>query len=475
MARARDRGPDVPGLSYAAAADNGSHSCGSPAEFRLVPESEPASIGDPLPTDEAYAPKDPYEGAFVRSKAREEECDDLMNIPRARRWFDVVSWGVETNLYCYQQPYQGKSAPLTRQHDRMYRMLSSYDYLGLIGHLALEDAAIQAIREYGTGTGGVRLLTGTSELHVQLEAALAEFKGTEACLTYSSGYMSNLAVLSAILRSDDHVILDARAHRSLVDACRLTRVRVSTFAHNDCNDLETQLKAEPRGRRTLIISEGVYSMDGDICPLRDIVALKRQYGAYLMIDEAHSFGVLGDTGRGVDEHFGLEADEVDIWMGSLSKAIPSTGGFIAGKRELVVYLQHGSAPFMFSAAATPSSAAVALAALRIVQQEPERRLHVRENAQHLRSGLKGLGFDTGLSNSHIIPVIAGSDRDAYELARKLYGRGVIALAIVSPAVKRGNALLRLCATAAQDRRFLDETLAEFAACRPAVPAQMVGA
>ena len=456
-------------------AANGVFTGRSPLPTPPPGDGETTHIEDVLRKNEPLSPIDPYSGRPYHAKARVQHRSDLLSVPSARRWLDVVSWGIDTNLYCYQQPLQGRSAPQVRHHDQSYRMLSSYDYLGLVGHPDIEEAAVRAIREYGTGTGGVRLLTGTSELHVQLESALADFKGTEACVTYSSGYVSNLAVLSALLRSDDHVMLDTRAHRSIADACRLSRVRVTTFAHNDCSDLEERLKKAPRGRRTLIITEGVYSMDGDVCPLQDMVALKKQYEAYLMIDEAHSFGVLGYTGRGVDEHFGLEPDDVDIWMGSLSKAIPSTGGFIAGRRELIVYLQHGSAPFMFSAAAAPSTAAAALAALRIVQDEPERRLRLRENARRLRSGLRALGFDTGHSNSHIIPVIVGTDRSAYELARKLYGRGVVALAVVSPAVKRGNALLRLCATAAQDSEFIDQALADFAACRPAVPAEAVQA
>lgn len=257
------------------------------------------------------------------------------------------------------------------------------------------------------------------------------------------------------------MIIDAKAHRSIVEACRLSRVPMQRFHHNDPSSLQQKLASKPSGRRTLIVVEGVYSMDGDICPLPDIVELKKKHGAFLMVDEAHSFGVLGDTGRGVAEHFGLNPADVDIWMGSLSKAIPSNGGFVAGPQDLIIYLQHGAAPFMFSAALCPAAIAAAREALNVLQYEPERLVRLRRNADYLRNHLTELGYDTGASNSPIIPIIVGADEMAYRLARDLFGLGIIASAVVKPAVPPGSARLRLCATAAQDEAFLQEIVEGF--------------
>jgi 7-keto-8-aminopelargonate synthetase-like enzyme len=215
----------------------------------------------------------------------------------------------------------------------------------------------------------------------------------------------------------------------------------------------------------LIIVEGAYSMDGDICPLADIVAIKEAVGAYLLVDEAHSFGVYGATGRGIDEHFGIPPDSVDIWMGSLSKAIPSCGGFIAGTRELIIYLQHGAAPFFFSAATCPAAVAAAHASLHVLAQERERLRTLWRNALYLHDGLVDLGYRTGGTAGPIVPVIIGSDKDAYHVARMLYDRGIVTSAVVYPAVREGSARLRLCATAAQTRPMLDEVLQRFAEIR----------
>jgi glycine C-acetyltransferase len=344
-------------------------------------------------------------------------------------------------------------------------MVSSYDYLGLLGHPEVEAAACEAICRYGTGTGGVRLLTGSTALHHELDDTIARVKGVEACASFSSGYVANLAVISALFRSGDRIILDSRAHRSISDACRMARIQVESFAHNDVEALEDLLTTSARRRRTLIVIEGIYSMDGDICPLPEIVSLRRKYGFFLMVDEAHSFGALGATGRGVDEHYGISPKDVDIWMGSLSKAIPSCGGFIAGSRELIIYLHHGSAPFMFSAAAAPAAAAAALAALKVLKREPWRVKRLADNASFLRSQLEQMRFDIGTTASHVIPVILGSDEAAYMFSHSLFRRGTVALGIVAPAVARGSARLRLCATAAQEREFLSEVIQDFRVCR----------
>jgi len=398
------------------------------------------------------------------NKIKSLKLHELLNIPNARRWFKLLGWGVPIDLYTLQQATEGKAGQMVLLHGQKYMAVSSYDYLGLIGHPEIEQAAIEAVHKYGTSSGGVRLLTGTTDLHQQLDQRIATFKKVEDCLTFSSGYLANIAAISSLLRSDDHVIIDNRVHRSIVDACQLARVKLTRFQHNDCNSLEDTLRSTSTGRRTLIVVEGVYSMDGDICPLPEIVALKHRYGASLMVDEAHSFGVLGATGRGVDEHFGISSDEIDLWMGTLSKAIPSTGGFIAGRHDLIIYMQHGAAPYMFSAAGTPPSVATALTAIEILQREPERLTTIRENANFLRNGLKKLGYNTGLSESQIVPVIIGSNMDAINLSAKLFRRGLIAPTVGTPAVLPGTSRLRLCATAAQNRNFLIKVINHFEAC-----------
>src|SRR5256712_8514895 len=274
--------------------------------------------------------------------------------PDAATMFELLDRASEMGVYPYQIPLEGKSGARVQIDGRSVLMLSSYDYLGLIGHPDVDASAVEAIKKYGTGTGGVRLLTGTNDLHHQLERQLADFKGTPAAVSFTTGYLANLAVISALLTRNDRVILDALAHRSLIDACELAHVPIRCFRHNDMDSLRQKLDTRPFGRRTLIVAEGVYSMDGDICPLPALVALKKKYGAFLMIDESHSLGVLGATGRAVDEHFGLASNDVDIWTASLSKAIPSNGGVAPGARRGGVDLQQPAAALPFFAAPCPA-------------------------------------------------------------------------------------------------------------------------
>jgi 8-amino-7-oxononanoate synthase len=405
--------------------------------------------------------------------------DGLVDCADARRWLELLAWGQARDLYTYQQPLDGRSGPRVQVRGRPMLMLSAYDYLGLTGHPDIEDAAVAAVRDFGTGSGGVRMLTGTNRLHVDLEAELAAFKGVPAALSFGSGYLANFGAITALVGPRDQVLIDTHAHRSLHEACHLARVPTRTFRHNDMDALE-RLLARPRRRgRALIIVDGLYSMDGDVSPLPDLVALKRRFEAFLLVDEAHSLGVLGRGGRGAHEHHGLSPDCVDVWTGSLSKAVPSNGGFVAGSRELIVYLQHAGAPFWFSAALCPSATAAARAALCVLQREPERLERQWHAAQVLRDGLRGLGYDTGASTAAIVPVIVGSDEGAWRLARALFARGVIAAAVVYPAVPRRGARLRLCATAALSEADLREAIEAFAALATdplalQVPASAVG-
>jgi len=417
------------------------------------------------PTAVTGTPYDPFDGYFTHDGHAAAAPGSLLDLAAARRWFEILRRGSEEDLYTYQQPLEGRSGPRVSVNARPALMLASYDYLGLLGCPAVEEAAVAAVRAYGTGTGGVRMLTGTTALHHELEREIAAFKGVAAALTYGAGYLANLAAIGALVGPRDRVIMDARAHRSLREACVLAGVPVQTFRHNDPATLRRELEREAAGRRTLIVVDGLYSMDGDICPLSEIVALKHEFGAFLLVDEAHSLGVLGESGRGVHEHFGLPADVVDIWTGSLSKAIPANGGYLAGSRALVIYLQHVTAPFWFSAALCPAAVGAALEALRVLQREPARLGRLRRNAALLRDGLRSRGYDTGASAGPIIPVIVGTNDAAWRLARRLFDRGVIAPAVVYPAVPLDTARLRLCATAAQSQAHLDEALAAFEGAR----------
>lgn len=365
----------------------------------------------------------------------------------SRQLFELLNQAIEGDYYTYQQPLQGRCGARVKVADQELLLFSTYDYLGLIGHPTIEAAALKAIQTYGTGPGGVRLLTGTNCMHRELEQRLAAFKGTEAAITVSSGYLANIGVIPAVVGPGDRILLDARSHRSLVDGCRLSGVPFHFFAHNDVTSLEKKLREHTGSGRTLIIAEGLYSMDGDICPLPDIVKLKNQYGAMLLIDEAHSFGVIGDSGRGVHEHFGVESAEIDFWTGSLSKAIPANGGFIASTLENIVYLQHEANPYFFSSALSPVVTAAASAAISVIEAEPERVHRSAMNALRLRSELIESGFDVGKSVSPIVPAILGSDELAWKFSRSLLDDGIWATAIVAPAVPRGKARLRLCAMA----------------------------
>jgi 8-amino-7-oxononanoate synthase len=401
-----------------------------------------------------------FDGFFAPGTARVYKRDALVD-GRARRVFELMAAAVELNAYPYQMALQGRSGPMVTAEERDMLMLSSYDYLGLIGDPRVDEAAIDAIRKYGTGTGGVRMLTGTIDLHHQMEDELAAFKGTDEAITFSSGYLANLAVVAALLTPQDRVILDTLSHRSLVDACRLSGVQIQRFQHNDPDSLRKELQAQTTAMRTLIISDGVFSMDGDICILPDLVAIKKEFGCYLMIDESHATGVLGKHGRGTDEHFGLNPKDVDIWTGSLAKGIPSNGGFACVNQELGIYLQHAAAPFIFSAALCPSAVAAVRATIAILLAEPERVARLAENARFLREGLRDLGYELGATATPIIPVILHEEAAAALFASALRERGIMTTPVMFPAVAMGSARLRLCVTAAHTRENLEFALGVF--------------
>jgi 8-amino-7-oxononanoate synthase len=354
------------------------------------------------------------------------------------------------DLYFYNQPVQelrGGSRVLVR--GREMGMYASYSYLGLLGHPRINAAARAAVEKFGTGTHGVRLLAGTLSLHEELEATIASFKQTEAAVTFTSGYVTNLTAISTLVGRGDYVLSDKLNHASIVDGCLTSGAEFRRFKHNDMEDLEHRLQQVPDDAARLVIADAVFSMDGDVIDLPRVVELCRRYDAYLMIDEAHSVGVLGATGRGIEEHFGMQG-AIDIKMGTLSKTIPSVGGYIAGKQELIDYLRHISRAYIFSAALPPAQAAAANEAFKVILDEPERLTRLNRNTQMFINGLKAAGFDTMLTTTAIVPVLCGSDERAYTLTREAQHRDVFVLPVVSPAVPEGLARLRATVTAAHE-------------------------
>ena len=325
--------------------------------------------------------------------------------------------------------------------------LGSYSYLGLNNHPRINAAAKAAIDRFGTGAHGVRLLAGTLSVHHELEAKIAQMKGTEAAVVFSSGFMTNVSAIAGLIGRHDTIIADRLAHASIVDGCNLSRAEVVRFKHNDMASLEECLKDPGNKGRKLVVVDGVYSMDGDIADLPNISRLCREHGASLMVDEAHSFGVIGRTGMGIEEHFGMPADSVDIKMGTLSKAIPAVGDYIAGSRKLCEYLSWQARGFIYSAALPAAAAAASLEALNILEAEPERVAQLHRNVAHFAAGLREVGLSYLNSQSAVFPIICGEDWDAWRMARHCQKSGVFVQAIPHPVVPKGTARLRAAVSA----------------------------
>ncbi len=362
------------------------------------------------------------------------------------------------DLYFYNQPISElRGGARVLVNGREMSMFASYSYLGLIGHPRINAAAKAAMDQYGTGTHGVRTLAGTLRIHRELEETIAEFKHAEAAITYSSGYATNLSVISTLMGRGDYVLSDKINHASIVDGCLMSGAEFRRFRHNDMDDLERRLQQIPNGAAKLVIADAVFSMDGDIIDLPRMVELCKKYNAWLMIDEAHSVGILGKTGRGIEEHFGLW-DTVDIKMGTLSKTIPSVGGYVAGKKELITYLRHASRAYIFSAALPPAQAAAANEAFKVILDEPWRIEKVNANAALFIKGLKERGFDTMLTTTAIVPVLCGSDELAFGMTRACQRRDIFVLPVVSPAVPEGLARLRATVTAAHEPEEIERAM-----------------
>jgi 8-amino-7-oxononanoate synthase len=363
----------------------------------------------------------------------------------------------ERGVYTYFRKIESAQDPVVTIDGREMIMLGSNNYLGLTTHPEVKAAAAAALAKYGTGCAGSRLLNGTLALHVELEERLAAFMKREAALTFATGFQVNLGVLSCLLGRRDAVFLDGLDHACIIDGARLGFGRIVKFKHNDMADLGQKLERVPVEGGRLIVVDGVFSMEGDICPLPEIVELKRRNGVRLMIDDAHGLGVLGASGRGTAEHFGLESD-VDLVMGTFSKSLAAGGGFVAGDRVVIDFIRHNARAQIFSASFPPASAAAVLKALELVEREPERRERLWENTRYMKQGLESLGFDTGESETPVIPIVVGDDWVCFEMVRRLHEEGVFVNPVISPAVPPGRAMLRTSYMATHTREHLDRAL-----------------
>jgi 8-amino-7-oxononanoate synthase len=363
---------------------------------------------------------------------------------------DRISGLKEHDLYFYNQAIEemlGDSK--VRVRGRVMGMYASYSYLGLVGHPRINEAAKKAVDRFGTGTNGVRTLAGSLTIHDELEETIADFKHAEAAITYTSGYATNLSVISTLMGRGDYIFSDKLNHASIVDGCLMSGAEFRRFRHNDMEHLEGLLRNAPPDVAKLVIADSVFSMDGDIIDLPTVLELCRKYNAWLMIDEAHSVGVLGEKGTGIEEYFGL-GDVIDIKMGTLSKTIPSVGGYVAAKKDIITYLRHASRAYIFSAALPPAQAAAANEAFKVILDEPWRVERLNQNTKQFIGGLKSMGFDTMLTETAIVPVLCGDDDAAFAMTREAQYNDVFVLPVVSPAVPEGLARLRATVTAAHE-------------------------
>ncbi len=366
---------------------------------------------------------------------------------------DVQAAGV----YAYYRSISSPQDPIVRIDGEDVIMLGSNNYLGLTNHPEVKEASCAAVRKYGTGCAGSRLLNGTLDIHVELEERLASFMRRDTVLTFSTGYQVNLGVLSCLLDRHDIAFLDGLDHASILDGVRLSFGKALKFKHNDMADLEARLANASEQRGKLIVVDGIFSMEGDIADLPGLVELKKRFATRLMVDDAHGLGVLGEHGRGTGEHFGLE-HEIDLVMGTFSKSLATIGGFVAGSDTVIEYIKHHARSEIFSAAPPPGSCAAALKAVEIIEREPERRKQLWENTEYMKRELDGLGFDTGVSASPVIPMVVGDDLTAFTMATRLQDEGVFANPIITPAVPPGQAMIRTSYMATHRRTHLDKAL-----------------
>jgi len=363
----------------------------------------------------------------------------------------------ELGVYPYFRVLTSGQDPVVTIDGRDVVMLGSNNYLGLTSHPEVKAASIAAIERYGSGCAGSRFLNGTLDIHVRLEERLAAFMRRPAAVIFSTGFQVNLGVISCLLDRSDVVYLDSLDHACILDGARLGFARHAKFQHNDMEDLESKLRVAAPEKGKLIVVDGVFSMEGDLADLPGIVALKRRYGARLMVDDAHGLGVFGANGRGSAEHFGLE-DDVDLVMGTFSKSLAAIGGFVAGEPKVIDWIKHHARTLIFSAAPPPASMGAVLAALDILEREPQRRERLWDHTRYMMRELTTLGFDTGASASPVIPMVVGEDLTAFRMTARLFEEGVFVNPVISPAVPPGHAMIRTSYMATHERSHLDRAL-----------------
>jgi len=368
---------------------------------------------------------------------------------------DYVDEAMAAGLYPYFHTLQSRQDVEVIMEGKRRIMLGSNNYLGLTVHPRVTEAARRAVDKYGSGCSGSRFLNGTLDLHVQLEEELASFTGKEDAVIFSTGFQSNLGIISALAGRGDYTVCDRENHASIYDACKLSYAKMLRYRHNDMADLERVLQSIPDGAGILIITDGVFSMSGDICDLENIVKLSKQYGARIMIDDAHSLGVLGQGGRGTASHFNL-TDEVDIIMGTFSKSLASLGGFMATSRRVAQYVRHTSRPFIFSASITPASAASALEALRILKETPKLPLRLLQLSSYMREALTQRNVKIRTSATPIIPIYTYEQEPTMLINKRLYDEGLYVNMVLPPATSPGECLLRTSYMASHTEALLDE-------------------
>ena len=366
---------------------------------------------------------------------------------------------IRAGLYPYFRTIESAQDPIVYLDGKKMIMVGSNNYLGLTNHPKVKEAAIEAIKKYGSGCAGSRFLNGTLDIHVALEEKLARFMRKEAALVFSTGFQVNLGVISALCGKDDIVVIDKMDHASIIDGCRLSYSDVKKFRHNEMDDLELVLGASG-GSAALVVVDGVFSMEGDIAKLPQIVRTAHRHGARVMVDDAHGIGVLGKTGRGTAEHFGLE-NEVDLIMGTYSKSLASIGGFVAGSEKVIHYIKHFARSLIFSASPPPASVAAVSAALDIIDSEPERLEQLWKNTRKMIDGFKAMGYEIGPTETPIVPVMLDDSEAAFKMILMLQEEGVFANVAVPPAVPNGKALIRTSYMATHTDEHLDIVLAAF--------------
>ncbi|NIM89735.1 MAG: aminotransferase class I/II-fold pyridoxal phosphate-dependent enzyme [Candidatus Aminicenantes bacterium] len=377
--------------------------------------------------------------------------------------FTRADEAMEMDMYPYFTPIQEVNGNKVKVDGKEMIMVGSNNYLGLLGHPRVMKAAQEAIDKYGVATCGSRFLNGTLDIHVELEKRLAEFMNKEAALTFSTGFQTNQGIISTLVGKGDSVVTDRMVHASIIDACRLSFGHVHKFKHNDMADLERILKSMKKDGGRIVVVDGVFSMEGDLANLPEIVALAKKYEARILVDDAHGIGVMGKSGRGTCEHFGVE-DDVDLIMGTFSKSFASLGGFVAGEKKVISYIKHFARSLIFSASITPASVATVLATLDIIEAEPQRRERLWEITEKMKSGFQAMGYNTGDTETPVIPVIIGDDDTTFLLWRFLREEGIFTNPVIYPAVPKDQTLIRTSYSATHTDEELDIVLKTFEKC-----------